>query len=154
MEIKSLFSIYSTAVTTELGSVHYIVTFEKAMQLAHEMTLFNIDDVTEEGVNRFHERMESIQCICILLLLIDDEERVDATLRHSLSLVGFCYKSLSIIEKLDLRLAKGGCGKGRRHGNVVPEKFYEIDFIDKLERFLKHMFDIVGQKQGDGGEGE
>ena len=159
MEIKSLFSIYSTTVTTELGSVHYIVTFEKAMQLAHEMTLFNIDDVTEEGVNRFHERMESIRIAYVSsLLLIDDEERVDATLRHSLSLVGFLeyISRLALLEKLDLRLAKERVVvKGRRHGNVVPENFYEIDFIDKLERFLKaYVLEILSrQKRGDGGDG-
>ena len=45
--------------------------------------------------------------------------------------------------------------KGRRHGNVVPENFYEIDFIDKLERFLKaYVLEVLSrQKRGDGGDG-
>ena len=118
-----------------------------------------IDDVTEEGVNRFHERMESIRIAYVSsLLLIDDEERVDATLRHSLSLVGFLeyISRLALLEKLDLRLAKERVVvKGRRHGNVVPENFYEIDFIDKLERFLKaYVLEVLSrQKRGDGGDG-
>ena len=141
LDLKTVFAMYSTTVTTEHGSQHRVITWERAIELAREMSLLNVEDVTEKGANRFHERMESIRIAYVSsLLLIDDEERVDATLRHSLSLVSFLeyISRLALLEKLDLRLEKERIVvKGRRHGNIVAANFYDVDFIDKLERFLK-----------------
>ncbi len=141
LDIKKIFEMYSTTVTTCHGSEHHIITCESAMELARHMSLLDVQDNTDKGVNRFHERMENIRIAYVSsLLLIDDEERVDSVLRHSLSLIGFLeYLSrLALLDKLDLRLEKERVVvKGKRHGNIVAANFYQLDYIDKLERFLK-----------------
>ena len=104
------------------------------------MGLCDIEDSSESGVSRFHERMVAIRIAFVSsLLIVDDEERVSPTLRQSLSLVGFMeYLSrLALVEKLDLRLQKERVViKGKRHGNIVAANFYSLGFHDKLDRFL------------------
>ena len=119
LDIKMLFEMYSTTVFTCHGSEHRVITCKSAMELANHMSLLNVEDMTEEGVNRFHERMENVRIAYVSsFLLIDDEERVDAAMRHNLSLTGFLEYlcRLALVDKLDLRLEKERVVvKGRRH---------------------------------------
>ena len=65
---------------------------------------------------------------------------IPAQTRHKISLTGFLEYlcRLALVDKLDLRLEKERVVvKGRRHGNIVAANFYQLDYIDKLERFLK-----------------
>ena len=134
------FTKYSILFTSEHGRVHRVVTFERASELVVAMGLCDIEDSSELGVSRFHERMVAIRIAFVSsLLIVDDEERISSTLRQSLSLVGFMefLSRLALVEKLDLRLQKERVViKGKRHGNIVAANFYNLGFPDKLDRFL------------------
>ena len=117
----------------------HAVTFERASELVVAMGLCDIEDSSELGVSRFHERMVAIDAFVSSLLIVDDEERVSSTLRQSLSLVGFMefFESFGISRKTRSTVTKRARRNQRQKTwQHCRSKFLQSRLPDKLDRFL------------------